>query len=54
MTPKSCGRVGTRRRAQSEITELKSAMRGRHIGHSSAGNLRISGSLNDRIAKTLI
>ena len=39
---------------QEEITELKPLMRGWQIGHKSSGNLRISGSLKERIAETLI
>ena len=38
--------------AQESITELKSLMRGHHIGRNSSRNLRISGSSDDRIEKT--
>ena len=36
------------------IAELKSLMRGHHIGDNSSGNLKMSGSLAERIAETLI
>ena len=39
---------------QLAITELKSLMHGKHLANNSSGNLRISGSLNGRIPKTLI
>ena len=34
------------------ITELKSLMRGKHVGNNSPGNLKIAGSLADRLVKT--
>ena len=37
-----------------EITESEYLMRGKRIGRNSSDNLRISGSLNDRISQTLI
>ena len=36
------------------ITELKSLMRGHHIGNNSAGNLKIPVSSSGRIAQTSI
>ena len=36
------------------ITESKSLMSGRNVGNNSSGNLKIPGSLTDRIAKTSI
>ena len=39
---------------QEEITQLRSLIRGRPIENNSSGNLRIYGSLNDWVAKTLI
>ena len=40
--------------ANEAITDLKSLMCGRRIGNNSPGNLKISGALLDRVAKTLI
>ena len=37
-----------------DISELKSLIRGHRVGTNSAENPKISGSLADRIAKTLI
>ena len=54
MAFKSSGESKREEGAQEEVTELKSLMRGQHIEQNSPDSLRISGSLNDRIAKTLI
>ena len=56
----STGRLGQAEELKQEegtqdaITELKSLMRGRNTGRNSPGNLRISGSLEEGIAETLI
>ena len=41
-------------RMREAITESKSLLSGNQIGRNSSGNLRIYGSLDDRIVKTLL